>query len=258
MKIYIASPTSLYDNKRYTGLRIINPSTKEIDDEYEREVLAGFLRGRVFGKITPLTPSWSPQLVTVFDPSKEMTDIDFFGSSDALYFSLEAAKKLEPLLLACGELLPLEGETQPFFVYNVLNIIEALDHDIAKTTLWQESERTKYRYTSKLDMYGFHNDRIMETPIFVIPEQGKYFFTDLFKTAVEANHLTGLCFFLIWDSDDPDYHDERYEEEQWEYIKRLYGFSHPKLAEPIHPTNSHEALRLAKEIIAARKKTLSS
>ncbi|GEM45467.1 hypothetical protein [Deinococcus cellulosilyticus] len=56
---------------------------------------------------------------------------------------------------------------------------------------------------------AFLPDLLPDRGIFTVPQLNRMFATLDFKHQVEQHQLTGLKFRLIWDSEDPEYRDER-------------------------------------------------
>ena len=76
-------------------------------------------------------------------------------------------------------------------------------------------------------IYGFHEEKIAGLNIFKVSEQplGGYFISEASKERLETSDLrSNLVFLLVWDSDDPDYRDERYDgmPGTWEAIKHRH------------------------------------
>lgn len=132
-----------------------------------------------------------------------------------------------------GELLPLDGvDGQTYYLYND-PIIDALD----------EANSAVYRgvrnHIDAVEVYSFSLERLDDAWLFKLPDQttADFYITEPFKALVEAAGLTNLVLELIWDSDDPDYRDERYDDRpgMWEEVKRKLLIRKGVIAAPPPP-----------------------
>lgn len=129
---------------------------------------------------------------------------DFYGFGSGTFVCNEKAVKLagEPLGM-CGELLPvsIEREKGKFFIYNVTNCINVVDH---RKSTWEPLLPGKRLLVKP----AFIGERLGDLTVFKISED---FGTRIyclersgdvadgeFKAVVEYNGLMGLRFELIW------------------------------------------------------------
>jgi hypothetical protein len=80
-------------------------------------------------------------------------------------------------------------------------------------------------WVSYLEKYDFHPEKLEGVYLFNIskPTHPGTFATGAFVDLVRKHDLKGLEFQLIWDSEDPDYVDERFKPEIWAEIKARHA-----------------------------------
>ena len=132
-------------------------------------------------------------------------------------FSERAVTVLGDMLRADGELLPLVCNEGKYHLFNPLRVVDAVD--------WEASYTVELGSIIDFQKFGFQQEKLRGLHIFKIPEHplGYYFISEALKSAAEAAELrNNLVFRLVWDSDDPDYFDERYANSPggWERVKR--------------------------------------
>src|SRR2546425_226987 len=145
-------------------------------------------------KTAPLFPTWKPIVVHCFDDSPGLEG-DFPSLSDFNEIPVlgqRAWDALKPLIGPYAEALPIQHPSkQPFYIVNVLVILNCLDE--------QRSELTRNEATGRVSrVYGycFRKDVINDRPIFKTPLQSgsELFVSDEFRKIVEDNDLKGLLF----------------------------------------------------------------
>ncbi len=107
-------------------------------------------------------------------------------------FSARAWEALKPLIGYCCEALPIKHPSgDPYFLINVLDIIDALDE---KRSIVDRNSVTGR--VSRVTKYSFHLDKIKDKHIFKLPLQsGAGLIVDAaFRDAVEKAGLRGLKF----------------------------------------------------------------
>jgi hypothetical protein len=164
-------------------------------------------------------------------PMPDMAIVAFYGG---LAFSQRAIDSLQTLLEDHGELLPLVCKEGDYQFFHVTTVVDALD---LKNNLVRYSTNLPLPVGGKTSLggikqiegnysYAFLEGRLTNIPIFRLPmyygSATNIFVSETFKTRVESCGLNSLEFLLVWDSEDPDYFDERYrnEPERWERYKR--------------------------------------
>lgn len=161
-------------------------------------------RGQFNGQ--PFARKWHPIELYVSKPRFPRPDFYDFGVF--VFVCNERARTLaaEPLEMA-GEFLPVtvEKEHGTFYIYNVTNCINVLDHAASQ---WESyGSDTEFR---KLIKPSFIEKRFGEESLFKFPEDGGTRIYCLertgepedgeFKAVVEQHGLTGLGFELVWTS----------------------------------------------------------
>jgi len=137
-----------------------------------------------------------------------------------LWISDRAVEGLGPLITACGELLPLGYPEFPYQALNVLDIRDAVDLERSLVEWREVAPYGGFYYEPKI--YTFIPEALEGATLFKPLQEfadGEILATDAFKDAFEALGLVGFNFQLIWDSENPNYHDERYTPERWAMIR---------------------------------------
>ena len=151
---------------------------------------------------SPFQRKWKPIQLYVTMPL--LPRPDFYNSGTGAFVCTQKAVEVagEPLGM-CGELLPVkvEQEKGKFFIYNVTNCINAVDHRKSK---WERLMKGKKLLTNP----AFLADRLGALSVFKIPEDFGIRIYCLertgdsedgeFKAVVEHNGLTGLRFEMVW------------------------------------------------------------
>lgn len=128
-----------------------------------------------------------------------------------------------------GELLPLHGMDGK--TYYLLNppIIDVLDIDNSYFPYGTN-------YPATINVYGFFPDKLRNAWFFKIPQQADFFVTEQCKKRIEEEKLTNVSLQLVWDSENPDYQDERYSSEVWQRLKHDFavkrGLAVPNVSKP--------------------------
>lgn len=215
-------------------------------DEAYRE-LKGVVANSIWSGQPPrLSEGWRPPGFRVFTDrvrnKHEVADLSTpspFG--DFLMVSQRAVAVLGEALRRDGELLPLDTAVPPsYYLFNVTRLVDALDMENTLVDSWLDEPEGLFHEPA---VFAFHPERLQGVGIFVMKPLGlKYYCTDAFKAQVEASGLRStLHFLLVWDSENPDFVDERYK--GWDcgdYHKRWQRAKHDLLvkkglAEPPPP-----------------------
>ncbi|WP_166241034.1 imm11 family protein [Paenibacillus turpanensis] len=200
-----------YEADKYDSFTF--PNTTEVMDEYIRPHFNGTLIGDKWGEIEFET----------YRSGKMSSDCTGIGNKIPI-FNDRTVKALKPYLDSNVELLPLKHPTKMFYAVNVIRVIDALDYE-KSVVEYVEGNPNLFKGVSQ---FAFKLEAIRDYPIFKIPEYKKLrvFVTDSFKEAVEANHLKGFTFELVWDSEnvgDAEADLERKVQEQLDAIERNKG-----------------------------------
>jgi hypothetical protein len=158
--------------------------------DFDRGVYAGDGRSRKH--------NWHPPRVKLksdpFNHGKKVPDIGHVAAGSVV-FSERAVEVLSNHLEPYGELLPLDVEGDTYFLYNVTNIIDAIDQ-----------EKSVKRGTGRIKIPAFVADKIpKDVEIFKVPEtqRSQIYFHEIngenIKTLIEQYGLNGAHFRLEWE-----------------------------------------------------------
>ena len=151
----------------------------------------------------PYPRKWTPVELYVAQPNRPRPDFFHFGFS-AFVCNQRAMEMAQGVLEEAGELLPVTIEREPgnYFIYNVTNCLNVLDHARSK---WQPyGPDGKFK---RLLEPVFIAERFGDESVFKFPEDPitSYCFErggdgdeEGFKALVERDGLTGLEFKLVW------------------------------------------------------------
>lgn len=151
----------------------------------------------------PRLAHWKPPGAFVYKPRLKRGNFLALGGCSTFVVDATAAEELADLLEKSGELLPLTVNGEQFYVVNVTQCFDVLDHD-----------HTKWKHRSKrssIDRFAFCADRLsVVSPLFKIPENNRSDILtieglkdpqDEFKARVEQKGLKGLKFIEIWSTE---------------------------------------------------------
>lgn len=185
MKVYLIR----CDVNHYQDILACDPKSRSLED-------VGF-----FGQ--PRADSWQDCGYYIQKPNDRRGG--FFGNVHGIGSFIIDSKTYDlvgDLLEMSGELLPIHFDGEDFFVVNVTNVVNVLDHS-----------RLVWRYepgSGPIDQYAFFGNRIPEAPLFKVPDQNSVkIFThsgrldpeDEFKGRVEKHGIEGLIFEEVWSDD---------------------------------------------------------
>lgn len=140
----------------------------------------------------PLASSWTIPVAHGFDDNPE-NEGDFptlFNFYRIPVMSQRAWKLLYPMLNHCCEALPLQHPNgHVYFMIHVMETIDCLDE--AKCDLKRNATTGR---VSRIFRYAFKPGMLNGKHIFKLPRDsgGELIVDDVFRTAVETNHLKGL------------------------------------------------------------------
>jgi hypothetical protein len=144
----------------------------------------------------PTGDMWIPLPVRLYDDEegeedKPLGDFPSLFAGVPPVFSKRALEVLNPLIADSIEILPLVGLESEFFIVNVIDVVDCLDHQRSKYIKFENSERIMH-----VEYYVFKENCLKNKHIFIIPEiiRKAVFVSDAFKTLVEQNRLEGLIF----------------------------------------------------------------
>ena len=139
----------------------------------------------------------------VLDPRMEKGNF-YYGGPDCLMFDEHVYNStLFPILEMSGEILPISLEEESLYALNILECVDALDH---QCTRWNYYDDGSKRFIQE---FVFHPSKIPASSLFKIPEHSS---SDVlvssgikspnhdFKTVYEQLGFTGLDFEELWRS----------------------------------------------------------
>ncbi len=213
MKVYLLQDDFDYKNHimKYRPIVTSNPQ-----DGFEVASKVRNSRGK------SLLSNWEAPEIKPFweEPEKPVADISFIGVTGPITVNNKAVDGLRELFEASGELLPLDSEEGKYYIHNVTQVVDAINlkNSVYK---WIGDEGISM---SLPEIFSFHAGAIYGLSAFRASKlERETLYTDIFKQRVEEADLKGVIFQLIWDSEDPNYQDERYTPEQWERIKQVHA-----------------------------------
>lgn len=162
----------------------------EVKDELP-EPLIYMLQGR------PIAATWVPlEIQEVMDdelPAGPVSDFPYMHLVPT--FSSNAVRELEDLLTPHGELLPVRAKRGEFYVFNVTNVVDALDENRSELERFTSSGRVM-----RIRRFVFRPDAVAGQTIFKIPQmiRSLVLVTDQFRQRVEDRRLTGFVFERLW------------------------------------------------------------
>ena len=176
----------------------------------------------------PLIETWQPLHVQYSRHNSNLRIVDLSTIQDNLFVIPQhiLENKVGDILKQHGELLPLESKDGTFYLYHVTTVLnDALDVENSYIQ-WLNENRSEM---TGIQIYAFFEKHLRNAMIFKLPLYGtdrlqsRCFATEQFKTIVEQNKISGWQFDLIWDSENPDYYNERWTRpEQWERVKQAH------------------------------------
>jgi hypothetical protein len=127
----------------------------------------------------------------------KLGDYSNLGYGPEPCFGARAKKLLGPHIDNCGQWLALECDEAPYWLFNITNIVDALDE--------QRSELVHFTHGGilRIASFSFHEDKLRGQLIFKLPQRpGMYnLVTQDFVDLVSEHRLTGFVFERLWSSD---------------------------------------------------------
>jgi hypothetical protein len=122
------------------------------------------------------------------DPS----DLVMLGVEPA--FTARAVEQLADVLFACGQILPLRSDDGEFYLWNVTNVVDALDE--ARSSL----SRFSTGRIMMVDKWSFHSKAVEDHAAFKIPQlpRAYTFVTQAFVDRVRSADLKGFDPRVVW------------------------------------------------------------
>jgi len=140
--------------------------------------------------------NWKPIRMELIKPDSGKTykqaDFPWYGVQ-VIILRKGAVERLRPMLLQAGEVLPLECEEAELNLWNVTNVVDALDYERSKIVRFPSSGRI-------LDIrkHVFKPHLLGSQPAFKLPGLQTIYLGARFVEEVTASGLTGLKFKQVW------------------------------------------------------------
>lgn len=145
-----------------------------------------------------VAPRWRPRAVEWPGDGNAPGQVrgDFLTLGAAPVFSERAVDALLDLLVPAGELLPLACGDGAYYLYNVTQVVDALDEPHSGL------DRFQARRLLRLERPEFRADALRGSVVFKVPQlRGAVFITGLFVRRVAEAGLTGFKFPRLWTAD---------------------------------------------------------
>ena len=144
--------------------------------------------------------NWSALAVKRMEPEKGLELGDAPGFHIPV-FSRRAVDCLQNLIKDHVEFLPLDFDEKELCGINVVTVLNAVDYPNSVYKTFRDGVRIM-----SFKKYAFLPDIVDSVPIFKISDEKLRwaFVSDEFKQTVEANHLLGFDFKLVWESTNSD------------------------------------------------------
>ncbi len=162
-------------------------------------VKGGFEQISILMNGTPRLPSWRGIQMQIVkkDRGKRLTrsDSPWLGSH-ALVFRSSAIDVVGGILSRHGELLPLGCADAELCIYNVTNIIEAMDEDASSVVRFSNGQ------IMMIDRYALRAGVVADNDVFKVPSLrvSPTFVSHRFVDQWRASGLVGLDFTQIWEA----------------------------------------------------------
>ena len=155
-----------------------------------------FVLGELDGRA--VAPSWRPRAVRWPGRGNAPRQVrgDFLTLGAAPVFSERAVDALLDLLVPAGELLPLACRDGRYYLYNVTQVLDALDE--------RRSELRRFQTCGLLRVVRpeFRPEALRGAMVFKVPQlRGAVYVTSLFVRRVAEAGLTGFKFPPLWTAD---------------------------------------------------------
>jgi hypothetical protein len=112
-------------------------------------------------------------------------------------FSQRAKDILGPHIDPLGQWLPLECEEAPYWLFNITNVVDALEVEKSKLAYFRDGG------VMAIDEFAFHPEQIKDQLLFKTPQcsGSNNLVTQDFVDLVYQHQLTGFVFKLLWSSE---------------------------------------------------------
>jgi hypothetical protein len=223
MKIYSVEQEWLLSDRgiehgtsKYSALRLINHKTGKFDSAFSGDFFQRIFRR--YARTQPILGEWSFPHIEAFVinnlPFPDMSRLS--GQTGVHLFSEQVLQKIQNKIENDGEVLPFCSKSLSYSWFRITRVLNAL-----KLNPIQLAEMD--HYISYIEKYDFNEEILEGIYLFHLTNHPGTFATDLFVDLVGINKFVGLRFQLIWDSENPDYIDERFKPEVWAEIKARHA-----------------------------------
>jgi hypothetical protein len=220
MKVYMIDQLWLNDvlnTNRYSAIGLVDQKTGKFDQRYSENFFRNF--SLKYSRNQPIVAVWKHPNIEEFQykdfPFPDVTRIA--GEATVYLFSQATLEKIGSVIKNDGEILAFQGKKLPYSWFRILKVLNVLETEDAI------GFTNNPEYIPYFEKYNFYADRLENTYLFHIVNHPGTFATDLFVDLVRKYDLKGLDFLLIWDSENPDYIDERFKPEVWAEIKTRHA-----------------------------------
>lgn len=180
--------TTVYEVKIESGVRWVLFSTLDgvalSDRERSKSLFEAGQKVRV-GRNTEFTPKKS---------KAKLGDLSQVGYSPYLCFSARAKAVIGPRINSLGRWLELDCEEAPYWLFDVTNVVDALDEQQSELLRFDSGE------VMRIVRFAFDSERVQSQMLFKIPQVSSHnLVTQEFVDLVKNAGLTAFHFKPIWD-----------------------------------------------------------
>ncbi|ULC60850.1 hypothetical protein MBM09_07575 [Flaviramulus sp. BrNp1-15] len=128
------------------------------------------------------------------DKGKKLKRVDFLGTSSThLIIDTHVKKIILPIVKDYGEFLPLYHNSEDFWIFNVTNIIDAINFELSEQRFPEEDINYESPNLSKAVMY---KSKVENGFIFRVPQKNYYdtYFTQSFIDEILKLNLIGFTY----------------------------------------------------------------
>ncbi len=147
---------------------------------------------------------WRPPLVENARGKAKVLPLDCVGAlldfGHGFLLGARAREVLAPMLLPCGEHLPVQIDGSDYCWFNCTTVADIADQDGIQGEFWEDKTRETLTCWKSITRWSFHPGRVATAPaVFTVPQDsGTMMCTDLLRQAVETYDLLGFRFDLLW------------------------------------------------------------
>jgi hypothetical protein len=141
-------------------------------------------------------------------------NLSLHDTFDPIWLNEFAYSQLHDVLIESCDCLELKNHKNSVYLYHPTFSTEALDLEFVNLRSYALPRPVR-----------FHTNRIQDKTTFCVPQcPGVLLLTDKFVEHFKSINppLKGLEPILVWDSEDPDYHDHRFSLEDWSRVKESH------------------------------------